>query len=57
MRVIKNLRCPNCKKPIPFKTLKLTGGRCNKCGYIIATSILRFANNGGKKSTEIPIKK
>jgi len=49
MRVFKNMKCPKCKKPIPYKTLKLTEGRCNHCGYLIATSILKFANNGNKK--------
>ncbi|MEM5794420.1 MAG: hypothetical protein QXS48_00725 [Candidatus Aenigmatarchaeota archaeon] len=49
MKVIKNLKCPKCKKPIPYRTLKLTEGRCNHCGYIIASSILKFANNGNKK--------
>ncbi|MDI6806836.1 MAG: hypothetical protein QMD14_03440 [Candidatus Aenigmarchaeota archaeon] len=38
----KNIKCPKCKKPIPYGTLKAREGKCPHCGYVIAGSLNKF---------------
>ena len=37
-----NVKCPKCKKQVPKRVLKLTHGKCNSCGFMLASSLTRF---------------
>jgi len=37
------IKCPKCSKQVPKRTIMVTGGKCNNCGYRIAGIITRFA--------------
>jgi ssDNA-binding Zn-finger/Zn-ribbon topoisomerase 1 len=49
-----HIKCPKCEKQVKKKILKLTNGRCNNCGYMLAGSLSRFAFNNSlnEKSKE-----
>jgi len=36
------IKCPRCKAKIPKQILQKTGGKCNNCGYLIASSVEKF---------------
>lgn len=36
------IKCPNCGRHIMKKIIAATEGRCNNCGYLIASSIMNF---------------
>jgi ribosomal protein S27AE len=38
----KNVRCPKCTKSVPIEILKVKGGKCSHCGYLIADHLSRF---------------
>ena len=40
----KKIKCPKCKKLISKRTLKLTRGKCNSCGFLLASSLTRFTS-------------
>lgn len=39
-----NVKCPKCKKQVPKRVLKLTHGKCNNCGFMLASSLTRFTS-------------
>lgn len=38
-----NIKCPKCNRQVPKRTIMVTEGKCNNCGYRIAGTITRFA--------------
>jgi DNA-directed RNA polymerase subunit RPC12/RpoP len=38
----KNVKCPKCKKPIPYETLKARDGKCPHCNYVIVGNLRKF---------------
>jgi DNA-directed RNA polymerase subunit RPC12/RpoP len=38
----KNVKCPRCKKPIPYETLKARNGKCPYCDYVIVGNLSKF---------------
>jgi len=49
-----HIKCPKCEKQVKKKILKLTNGRCNNCGYMLAGSLSKFTfnNSTAEKSKE-----
>ncbi len=43
------IKCPKCERLIPKRIIKANGGRCNYCGYFIASNLELFLNGGKKK--------
>ena len=52
VRERKNVKCPKCKKPVPYEILEAREGKCNHCGYLIVSSLSRVLQVSFKK-TEI----
>jgi len=50
MLVPLKIKCPRCKRLIPKRILKLTDGRCNNCGYLLANSLKTFTSKASKAS-------
>lgn len=41
---IAKVKCPKCGKIILKKELKLTHGKCSKCGFVLSSSLTRFSS-------------
>lgn len=39
-----NIKCPRCKKQVLKRILKMTNGKCNSCGFILASSLTTFTS-------------
>jgi len=46
------VKCPKCGKLIPKRILLLTNGKCNNCGYQIASPMTIFFNGSSKEKTK-----
>jgi uncharacterized Zn finger protein len=45
------LKCPRCGRLVLKKIVKATNGKCNNCGYFLASSITDFV------AQKVPIQK
>lgn len=41
---VTKVKCPKCNRQILKRVLKITHGKCNNCGFLLANSLTKFVS-------------